>query len=527
MKNNKKTYFLIFVISLLFILFIFSVIFSVITIPRNTIIDGIYIEGIDVSGLSKEDANNLISEKCDEKSSSNFDVIFVKNNGQKNEFISSNSILTLDIKYNVSQAIDNAYSVGRNKNIFENNFDILKTLIHKKNIEVDFSVDDNNFEQLIDKIISEIPDKLVESSYYIENNNLVILPGSKGYIANKDDLKNSVITLIKEINNNENVINLNIYEESPKEISIEKIHDEIYKTAQNAYFEKEPFKVFKEVYGIDFDIELAKNILSEHKEEYVIPLIVTEPEITVNNLEIDIFPDLLSTFSTRYDSQNKNRENNINLATSKINELILAPGEEFSYNTVVGARNIASGYKEAKIYSNGQVVDGIGGGICQVSSTLYNTAMFANLDIKERHSHQFITSYIEPGRDATVVYGSKDLKFVNNRNYPIKIIATAGNGNVKISIYGIKENLEYDVSFDNEIVDTIEYSTKYYYNSNLNSSEQNVKQLGANGAIVNDYKVVKLNGAIVSRTLISQDKYSALNKIIETGNYDEINNDEE
>ena len=244
--------------------------------------------------------------------------------------------------------------------------------------------------------------------------------------------------------------------------------------------------------------------------------------LTIANLEIDIFPDLLGSFSTRYDSQNKNRENNLNLASAKINEKVIASGGEFSYNSVVGARTIASGYKEAKIYSNGQVVDGIGGGICQISSTLYNAAMFANLDIKERHNHQFITSYVEPGRDATVVYGSKDLKFTNNRSYPIKIISAASDGIVKVSIYGIKEDLEYDVSFDSETISTIPYSTEYEYNSNLEPSSKQVKQLGANGAIVNTYKVVKLNGAIVSRTLISQDTYNALNKVIETGNVDEL-----
>lgn len=523
MKRRKRTILFILVGFILFILFFFSVIFSIFAMPKNTIIDGIYINGIDVSRMSKDEAKNIILQKCNTKKSSNFNVLFLKNNEQINsEYNSSNSLLPLSIEYKVTQAIDDAYLVGRNKNIFENNFDIIKSLIYKKNINLDFSIDNNFLEQLIDKIYSDVPNKLIDSSYYIDDKNLVILAGVKGYVANKDELKNNLISLIKNIDSNENTIKLNIYEEAPKEINLEKIHDEIYKSTQNAYYEKEPFRIFKEVYGIDFNVELAKNILSESKEEYFIPLIITEPDITISNLEIDTFPNLLATFSTRYDSQNKNRENNMYLATSKINEIIIAPGEEFSYNRTVGSRNIALGYKEAKIYSNGQVVDGIGGGICQVSSTLYNAVMFANLDVTERHNHQFITSYVNAGRDATVVYGSKDLKFVNNRNYPIKILATASNGNVKISIYGIKENLEYEVSFDNEIVENINWSTRYEYNPNLSSSMQIVKQLGANGAIINNYKIVKLNGAVVSKTLISQDKYNALNRIIETGNYDDI-----
>ena len=97
-------------------------------------------------------------------------------------------------------------------------------------------------------------------------------------------------------------------------------------------------------------------------------------------------------------------------------------------STIVGARTISAGYKESKIYSNGQVVDGIGGGICQLSSTIYNSAFFANLNITERYNHQFLTSYVKEGRDATVVYGVKDLKFKNNRNFPIKIETKVSSG---------------------------------------------------------------------------------------------------
>ena len=519
---NKRTYLIISMIIIMLVLFIFSVIFSLYTISNDSIINGISIAGIDVSNLSKDDAKKLILKKCNEKISSNFTVSFKSQENPETEYSSANSFLTLNIEYNISQAIEDAYLVGRNKNIFENNFDILNTLINKKNIDLNFSLDENNLEQLIDKLKSEIPNGVIDSSYYIEDNNLIILKGFEGYLVNKDELKNSLYSLIGDISKNENNITFYLVKSSPKNINIEKIHNEIYKTAQNAYYEKEPFKVYQEVYGVDFDIESAKSILSNPKDEYTIPLIITKPDITIANLEIDIFPDLLGSFSTRYDSQNKNRENNLNLASAKINEKVIASGGEFSYNSVVGARTIASGYKEAKIYSNGQVVDGIGGGICQISSTLYNAAMFANLDIKERHNHQFITSYVEPGRDATVVYGSKDLKFTNNRSYPIKIISAASDGIVKVSIYGIKEDLEYDVSFDSETISTIPYSTEYEYNSNLEPSSKQVKQLGANGAIVNTYKVVKLNGAIVSRTLISQDTYNALNKVIETGNVDEL-----
>ena len=202
------------------------------------------------------------------------------------------------------------------------------------------------------------------------------------------------------------------------------------------------------------------------------------------------------------------------LSAEKINGKIISPNEEFSYNLTVGARTIEAGYKEAKIYSNGQVVDGIGGGICQLSSTLYNAAFFANLDITERYNHQFLTSYVKEGRDATVVYGVKDFKFKNNRNFPIKIETTVNSGVVTCSIYGIKEDPESDVSFDVETVSFEEAPIKYEFDSSLSLGEQKIKQSGSNSMTVNVYKVVKLNGSIVSKTFIYQDIYKSLDKIV-------------
>ena len=515
MKNIKKIYLFILILALAFI---FSTIFSLINLFSNTITSGVYISGIDVSNLSKEEANTKLLQYINIKTSSNLNINFLSQETGNIDYNTYISLDSLNITYDISKAIEMAYNIGRSGNIFNNNYEILNTFIRKKYIEIDFSLDEKILDQEISKIDSELPNKLVQSSYYIEDNNLIILKGSSGNHIDKNNLKKQIYSAIINLTTKENTINSYLDYISPTPVNLEKIYNQICTKVQNAYYEKDPFKVYPEIIGIDFDIDTAENILNDSKNEYIIPLTITYPEITIDKLEINFFPDLLGYFSTKYDLQNKNRATNLALATSKINGTIILPGKEFSYNSIVGARTIDAGYKESKIYSNGQVVDGIGGGICQISSTLYNTALFASLEITERHNHQFITSYVSPGRDATVVYGSKDLKFLNNRTYPIKIIATASDGIVKISIYGIKENAEYDISFDTETISTIPYTTKYEYNSSLNSSEEILKQLGANGAIINSYKVVKLNGSIVSRTLISHDTYNALNRLIETGN---------
>ena len=510
-KSNKSTkakkVILMCLILLLFAMLIFSVFFSIININNTNILKGIYISGIDVSGMSKEEAISTISKMVNDKSSNNIRIA-------NSEYETNTTFSNLEINYNINLAVNEAFNLGRSGNIFENNFIILNLMLNKKNIDLKVELNNEKLEALMNDISGNLPNKLIQSSYYIEDDHLVITKGTSGEILDYEDFKDKLYNTLNDLTFVENSIDIKTENVSPKDIDIEEIYNEVHKDAQNAYYEKQPFKVYAEVKGVSFDKENAYNLLQVDQDEYIIDLTYSYPEITVNDLDIDIFKDTLSYFTTKYDMSNTDRSTNLELAASKINGTILSPGEEFSYNTIVGARTIESGYKEAKVYSNGQVVDGIGGGICQISSTLYNSAIYANLDITQRYNHQFVTSYVPAGRDATVVYGVKDLRFFNNRSFPIKIEIKVSNGIVTCSIYGIKEDTENSVDFDIETVSVTEPPIKYEYDNSMSIGKEEVKQYGSNGKVVNVYKVVKSNGSVISKTLISQDTYNALEKII-------------
>ena len=212
-----------------------------------------------------------------------------------------------------------------------------------------------------------------------------------------------------------------------------------------------PFEIHEQVIGVDFDVEeVQKNLdIIPKNEPYKIKLKFTNPNIFVKDL--NIFPHQLSTFSTNY-VNNPSRTTNLRIAVSKINGTILMPGEKFSFNQVVGERTIAAGYKNAAIFVNGQVEDGLAGGICQISSTLYDAVIAANLQITERHNHSLLTSYLPGGKDATVVWGRYDFQFVNNREYPIKIEMTVQNGVATAAVYGIRSNQEYEITIESHFV---------------------------------------------------------------------------
>ena len=504
-KSNFKKVLLLFLIIIVFLLLIFSVFFSLININNLNIISGISINGIDVSNLSKEQATIKLSEFINNKKSSDIKT-------ENNQILSSFD--NLDIRYDVNSAVNEAYNIGRSGNIFKNNFDIINLYFNKINIYLKLEVDNNKLDSLIEEISSNIENKVIHSSYYVEDNKLIIIRGTDGNDVDKNEFITRLYNTLTDISSSNNYIEIPVISTVASNIDIDEIYNDVYKEAKNAYYEQNPLKIYPEVIGVSFDKNFALNLLQEEKAEYEIDLNFTNPQITLTDLNIDIFQNKLATFSTKYNSSNADRTINLQLAASKINGTILSPGEEFSYNKIVGARTIEAGYKEAKVYSNGEVVDGIGGGICQISSTLYNSAVLANLEILERHNHQFLTSYVPAGRDATVAYGAKDFKFKNTRSYPIKIEITVDKGTVLCTIYGIKEETEYDIDFDIETISFTEPHIRYEQDNSLSYGVEKVIQRGSNGTIVNAYKLQKLNGNIVSKTLLSQDTYKALEKVI-------------
>lgn len=502
------------VVAIIIFLLVFSTVFAVINSVNSNMLLRMQVEGIDIANLNINEAYQKVEEEIKQRKQKNIQLVY-------EEYETTISLEQLEVTYDTVEAVNRAYKVGRNKNIIISNYEIIKTLLLGTKIQEEIIINEEQLTKAIEDIASKIPGVMKESSYYIENDNLILYSGEKGIVVKKEELKANIIEEIKKQMQGKEITILPIPVEiqQPTPLEIEKIHEEIYKEPEDAYYKEDPFEIIAQKEGIDFAISMqdAKELLQEQKEEYIIPLKISKPAITVDSLGITVFPDSLGKYTTRYDESNKNRTNNIKLSSDKINGTILMPGETFSYNKIVGERTIKSGYKEAAIYMNGKVVDGIGGGICQVSSTLYNATLDANLEIVKRTNHYFTTSYVPVSRDATVSYGTIDFQFKNNRSYPIKIECSAQNGISEVIIKGIKEKTEYEVVIQNEITEVIPYTTKYVETNALEKGTENVIQKGSNGYKSQAYKVLKLNGKIISKTLVSKDSYNPMQRIIEIG----------
>ena len=226
----------------------------------------------------------------------------------------------------------------------------------------------------------------------------------------------------------------------------------------------------------------------------------------------------ISNYSTNYGTiSDVARANNIVVATRSINGKVLLPGETFSYNDIVGVRTTARGYMEAPVIVNNKVESGLGGGICQVSTTLYNAVLRGNLKVIERVHHTLPSHYVPLGMDATVDYGNLDLKFTNSYTYPLYIQGSTTGGVVSFSIYSNSSLASTTCTVVNEIVSNTEPTTSFINDATLLEGTKVVEQPSSVGHKVNVYKNIYKNGVFVNKEIVSNDIYKVVNGVIRVG----------
>ena len=524
-KDKKIGKFLFVLIILLLICLGFSTGFAIFNLGNTNILSKITIKDIDVSKLSQNEARNTLNETL--QGQLNFNIKL-----KNGDYLIEIKPEDIEFKYDIDDAILNAYNFARQGNIIENNYQIIKALILGEEIKIEYKYNEDELAKIIDDIAVNIPGVVQNPGYYIEGDCIYIDKGKDVIELKKAELKQLIINTIYERNSTnfeDKVLNIPVENKKADKINIEKIAAEIKCEPKDAYYETEPdFKIYKEQNGIDLAVsfEDANNFVSNDLNGVVgedgiltfrLPLLITPASKTINDIGLEAFPYEIATFTTRYDATNYSRTNNLEIATDKINGTVLMPGEEFSFNQVVGKRTVEEGYKDAKIYENGRVVDGLAGGICQVSSTLYNAALLSNLDIVERNNHSFVTSYLPAGRDATVVYGVKDLRFVNSRSYPIKIQGEMEAGIIRFTIYGIKEEEEMEIRIYANVVDTIPMQTQTKIDNSLAPGQVVYEQKGHSGCRSVTTMKKYLDGELVFNEVISSDTYNQMTTIKRVG----------
>jgi vancomycin resistance protein YoaR len=274
-------------------------------------------------------------------------------------------------------------------------------------------------------------------------------------------------------------------------------------------------KIIESKPGKALDLDASVKALAQDtypfNEVVDLHLVDRQPQVTTQDVLDMKVTGLLASYTTYFDTSNVNRTYNVNVAADALDNSLVKSGQVFSFNQVVGPRSEETGYKEALVIEQNKFTPGIGGGVCQVSSTLYNSVLLAGLQIVERSNHSLPVTYVPLGRDATVAYGFYDFRFCNSTGGYLYIKTRAGGGTLTIAILGNtaekkKVDLETDVDKVLDFKVVTENDPALYQGKTLVETE------GLNGYQVRAYRVV--NGV---RTLLSDDSYASVDKIVHVG----------
>lgn len=511
-KVDKKPIFILIAVVLVVIIAIFSLGFGIANLFNDKILNGVIIANVDVSNMTMSEAVQAVNSVYLEDVTRTITL----NYGE-----SSFEIYTDDIGFgytNADELVKQGYAYGRDGNIFQNNVVVLKSYMNTEcRIETKEEIDSDKLKIAVEKAIPEQNVFAKDDYYEVSGDKLLLTKGIEGKKIDYAVLEERVLEALSSRKMN---IEIPVVVSAPISLDIDEVYVKVHKEPVDAsYKEGETFEIINEVNGIDFDKEEAKSLYIALKpgETAEVALKVIEPEIKITDLGDILFKTLIATYTSKYDTTDKNRVTNLEIAANRCNNTILYPGDEFSYNNALGHRTTANGYKMGNSFSGGKVVKTIGGGICQVSSTLYNAVLRADLTVTDRTAHGMYVQYVPQSTDATVVDNAIDFKFKNDRKYPVKIVTTCENGVVTASIYGVKEADEPTIDIETKILETIAYTTQKQNDSTMKKGTTKVVQKPVNGYVSESYKVYYKNGNEVSRELISKDKYAPTNEIINVG----------
>ena len=469
-RSGKKTALLVLIILLSLALLVLGGmgVAGYMLTAADTNFPNVYIDGIDAGGLTQAQTVELLEARgWDERVGGELKVSIPGDVSFTLDFVSAGA------QHSANQAAEAAYSYGRGSNILENLFVYIKSCLVPVDVDMyEKALNEDYIRSSMADGIERMSKATAKVGYEtdMEKAQLRMIKGA-GQIKLDETLLYSAIT--QALKEGKAELEFDTLAQTITAPDFARLYADIAVEMQNASFD-ENFEIIPEVVGISFDVEAAKTLWVEAApgEEIVIPLIITQPEINSEALQSMLFRDVLGSQTTYYTWSTAERIGNIHLAASKIDGLILMPGDVFSFNETVGQRTEEAGFRSASAYNDGQVVEAIGGGICQVSSTLYCAQMYAQLKTSYRVNHYFKVDYLDYGLDATVSWKNPDYKFTNSRDYPVKIAAYCDDdsGALTIEIWGTDVDGSYvqlrhtsEPVYDEEWTETlIGYSVRGY-----------------------------------------------------------------
>ena len=413
------------------------------------------------------------------------------------------------------QSAANAFAVGRTGNPFVRMWNVIKATAGQNEAQIAATVDEDGLTKTLEDIASKALTEPVEPTWEIGTDTMTIYAGKPGVNFDADAVEQVLDEKIRLMDFEPYEVSVEL-SETPQ-IDIDKIAEQVIGDPVSATVSKEDGKtIIPEKVGVQFDVEEARTIIGDGSaESYEIPVTTTAAKVTAEKLEEVLFRDTLASCSTSLNEGNVPRTNNVRLASAAINGTILNPGEEFSYNNVVGERTTERGYQSAGAYSGNEIIDEVGGGVCQPSSTLYMAVLRADLEVTQRVNHSFTVAYTPLGEDATVSWGGPDFCFKNDTDYPIKILAEQSNGQLTMTIVGTKTS-DKTVITRTEVIETYTPQRIEKKDNSMMVGQSRVEVSGIPGYSTRTYKIITENGQ-TTEELANTSNYIKRDEVVYVG----------
>jgi len=492
-------------------------------LDNPNVYNGVYVDGCYVGGMSPSRLKSFLKERYETLLDDASMVFFTEN------FEKTLSYEEIGAYIDIESMEQQALGVGREGSFISRLYRIARLNRNPAMIPLALEVDEKRLDAVLEDLDRYFRKDAIVPKIVISGDEAILCAGESGWEVDKEQLKRKVLDSVEAMETA--YLYIPLREIPQPKIDIDAVYNAIIQEPANAEIIKgeDGSAVIKpQVNGRSIDKAELRSIINRVEdrsykvyEEIPLPVRVTEPEVKTRDLEALLCRDVLSSVSTSFSTDTLNGMNrgiNIRLAAKAIDGTVVFPGEEFSFNEVVGPRTPDKGYAIAHVYIAGEVRNGYGGGVCQVSTTLYDAALLANLAVTERHNHMFTVSYVPLGMDAAVSYGHADLKFRNNTNYPIRIDASVSENNVlTFNIVGTNLYPEVKVRLVSRVVSVTKATTQYIDDPNLPIGFEEVVEDGMDGAVVDTYVQIYSGKDLIKDYKLHQSVYQVLPRKVRRG----------
>ena len=516
-KKRKKLAGLI-LLTVFLILLLTALAICAAAMMKDTVFQGTRIMGLDLGGLTRSQAEAVWEQAaiCEK-----WELPF-ENAGDVGTVLDRFSLDELGVSVSPKAAAETAWEKCHGGNFLENGWALVYSWFAQTDTVPALTVDEERLQRRCGELAEELNCTVVNGDWRLAEDGLYLTAPQDGRKINAAVLQQTISQQMERRDLGSVLCQFD--ETQAKTVDLQELEAQLCREMKNAVYDRASGEAGESCIGVDFQAaQLEQEVkAAQPGKEFLTSAKVEYPKVSQEMLKECMFRDVLGTYTT-YVSGTWGRRTNVRLAAEMVNGHIYNPGEEFWYNATVGQRTEERGFQAAPAYVAGQTVDEVGGGICQVSSTLYYATLLSDLKIVMRYAHQFAPAYITFGCDATVSWNGPDYAFRNSTDYPIKIVTEySDSNNLTCTIYGTKTNKNY-VKMESYTRKVEDWQTIYRPDENVAPGEEEVLQTPYTGYLVESYRChYDENDQLIDRVYEDKSDYDKRDKIILRNPYDDI-----